>query len=252
VSEVPYIEVVNFDRFQHYKDRNPPWIKLYGTLLDDYQFSRLQDASKMHLLGIWLLASKCENRVPADPQWIGQRIGATELVNLQVLIAAGFLNLIQPASNPIATREQSAMPETEESRDREEGEEEAAAAPATGRRTMESQQYQRVLAQVPAHYQPAFEGAFRSARSPASLLAELEAIATGLHPPAYDYAVIGRALHDMAVANCPVTARAIRGFCRKAAELPPEEIEDRTDDFGRMRPHRKRPDGTWEPVGDAA
>jgi DNA-binding NarL/FixJ family response regulator len=30
--------VKNFERFQHYKDRSPPWIKLYNELLDDYEF----------------------------------------------------------------------------------------------------------------------------------------------------------------------------------------------------------------------
>src|SRR5690606_19747530 len=35
-----YLTVKNFERFQHYKDRNPPWIKLYNDLLDDYEFGR--------------------------------------------------------------------------------------------------------------------------------------------------------------------------------------------------------------------
>jgi hypothetical protein len=83
--------VKNFDRFQHYKDRNPPWIKLYNELLDDYEFGRLQDASKMHLVAIWLLASRSDNKLPYDPEWIGKRINATEPVNLDALAAAGFI-----------------------------------------------------------------------------------------------------------------------------------------------------------------
>jgi hypothetical protein len=53
-----YLRVKNWTEFQHYKDRNPPWIKLHRTLLDDYEFSRLQDASKAHLMLIWLFASQ--------------------------------------------------------------------------------------------------------------------------------------------------------------------------------------------------
>ena len=86
-----FVRVVNFERFQHYKDRSPTWIKLYNSLLDDYAFACLQDASKLHLVMIWLLASRHENRVPADPQWIGRRINATDTVDLTALISSGFL-----------------------------------------------------------------------------------------------------------------------------------------------------------------
>ena len=51
-----YLRVKNWEKFQHYKDRTPPWIKLYRDLLNDYEFSCLQDASKAHLMLIWLLA----------------------------------------------------------------------------------------------------------------------------------------------------------------------------------------------------
>jgi len=32
-----FLAVKNFERFQHYKDRNPPWIKLHAAVLDDYE-----------------------------------------------------------------------------------------------------------------------------------------------------------------------------------------------------------------------
>jgi hypothetical protein len=121
VSENGFVAVVNFDRFQHYKDRNPPWIKLHAALLDDYEFGRLQDASKMHLVGIWILASKTENKVPADPEWIAKRIGARAKVDLEVLIAAGFLVRLRRASDTLAEREQDARP-VEESRGEAESE----------------------------------------------------------------------------------------------------------------------------------
>ena len=54
-------------KYQHYKlMRNPPWIKLHASTLEDYDFGRLQDASKMHLCAIWLLASRTENKIPWD------------------------------------------------------------------------------------------------------------------------------------------------------------------------------------------
>jgi hypothetical protein len=61
---VIYLRVKNWAEFQHYKDRNPPWIKLHRALLDDYEFARLPDASKAHLVLIWLLASQSDGRIP--------------------------------------------------------------------------------------------------------------------------------------------------------------------------------------------
>lgn len=125
--------VKNFTKFQHYRDRTPPWIKLYNELLDDYDFGRLQDASKLHLIMIWLLASRSDNVLPYDPEWVGKRINATEVVNLRVLVDAGFIETNQPlqsleqsASTTLAT----CLPRERE-RDRGEGEREAEAARAS-------------------------------------------------------------------------------------------------------------------------
>ena len=105
-----YLVVNNFERFQHYKDRNPPWIKFYVSVLDNYEYGCLQDASKSHLMGIWLLASKMGNRIPADPDWIAKRIQATDTVDLQALVDQGFIML---DSNTLASGKQCDIPETE-------------------------------------------------------------------------------------------------------------------------------------------
>jgi hypothetical protein len=86
-----YLEVKNWKDFQHYKNRDPLWIKLYRRVLADYAFSRLPDASKMHLVGIWLVASEQSGRIPNDAEWIARRIAATEPVDLQLLVETGFL-----------------------------------------------------------------------------------------------------------------------------------------------------------------
>lgn len=116
-----YFAVKNLERFQHYKDRRPPWIKLYQDVLEDYGFTCLPDASKMHLLAIWLLASRTENRVPYDPEWIATTIHATQRVDLDALLSAGFITLYQNDSDPLATCPVSAMPETEVEAETEKG-----------------------------------------------------------------------------------------------------------------------------------
>lgn len=89
-----FFRVTDFESLQHYKDRTPPWIKLYNSLLDDYNFACLQDASKLHLLMIYLLASRSDNKIPVDAAWIGKRISATEEVDLTALFASGLIEKI--------------------------------------------------------------------------------------------------------------------------------------------------------------
>lgn len=111
--------VKNWDEFQHYKDRNPPWIKLHNHLLDDYEFEMLGDAAKGHLLCIWMLASRTKNEMPFDDKWITKKIGASSKVNLEALVSAGFLVVEQDASTLLQTSEQDAtasVPSEEERR----------------------------------------------------------------------------------------------------------------------------------------
>ena len=93
--------VKNWDEFQHYKDRNPPWIKLHNHLLDDYEFEMLGDSAKGHLLCIWMLASRTKNEMPFDERWITKKIGASSKVNLQDLVNAGFIIVEHDASTSL-------------------------------------------------------------------------------------------------------------------------------------------------------
>lgn len=108
-----YLTVKNWEEFQHYKDRCPPWIKLHRSLLDDYDFSRLHDASKAHLLMIWLLASQQNGRVPNDPTFLKNKLGLEKAPDLEMFINQGFLCVEQDASNPLAESKQNARLEEE-------------------------------------------------------------------------------------------------------------------------------------------
>ena len=121
-----YFRVANWETLQHYKDRNPPWIKVHNALLDDYNFSLLTDQQRFHLLAIMMLASRTDNKMPVDQKWIEQKIGATTKVNLDRLFQSRYLEKIngnQPlpneehcASKDLADGQQTARPETEQSR----------------------------------------------------------------------------------------------------------------------------------------
>ena len=41
-SQVRYFRIKNFERFQHYKNRRPLWIKFYNSLLTDLEFNALK------------------------------------------------------------------------------------------------------------------------------------------------------------------------------------------------------------------
>lgn len=140
------LRVRNWEKLQHYKDRSPPWIKLHRELLRDYEFSCLQDASKLHLMLIWLLASQLDNKIPNDPEWIQRHIGTAEPPNIKELISCEFLIVERIASKPLAQRKQSAMPETEAYKEEAEAEKEAEADTA---RRDESHQAESVVLTIP-------------------------------------------------------------------------------------------------------
>jgi hypothetical protein len=92
-----FFRVRNFERFQHYKDRNPPWIRLYGALWRDRAFFRLPDVQKAHLIGMFALAARLDNRIPDDPEWLAHELCASEPIDLGALLASGFL-IPEPAA----------------------------------------------------------------------------------------------------------------------------------------------------------
>jgi hypothetical protein len=134
-----YFSVKNFEKFQHYKDRAPPWIKLYNELLDDYDFSCLQDASKLHLILIWLLASRSENKLPYDSEWVSRRISANSPVDLAALHQAGFIVVDQP----LQSAEQVASATLAECLPRERGRDREDAAEPSGSPSDETELYRR-------------------------------------------------------------------------------------------------------------
>ena len=108
-----YLRVKNWTEFQHYKDRNPPWIKLHRCLLDDYEFSCLQDASKAHLMLIWLFASQSDGRIPSDPKFLKSKLGLDKEPDIKTLVDQGFLVPEQSASADASNTLASCSPETE-------------------------------------------------------------------------------------------------------------------------------------------
>jgi len=98
-----YLKIRNWGEFQHYKDREPKWIKIYRSLLVDYDFEQLTDAEFGALVKIWLLASQLGNKVPNDPSFIQRKCGLSSKPNIDKYLQLRFLVLYQSVQNDTDT-----------------------------------------------------------------------------------------------------------------------------------------------------
>jgi hypothetical protein len=57
--------VKNWGKFQHFKDRRPPWIKLYRDILDDVEWHDLSGDDAKALVMLWLIASEHGGVLPS-------------------------------------------------------------------------------------------------------------------------------------------------------------------------------------------
>lgn len=94
------LKIKNWSKFQHYKDRNPPWIKLHCDIFTSEDWVMLADASKLLAVACMVIASKNNGCVPNDPHYIKRVAYLEELPNLKPLIDCGFLeNMLADASD---------------------------------------------------------------------------------------------------------------------------------------------------------
>jgi len=56
------MRIKNWEKFQHFKDRRPPWIKLYRDILDDFDWFNLDPDASKTLIMLWLIASEDNNK----------------------------------------------------------------------------------------------------------------------------------------------------------------------------------------------
>lgn len=103
-----------WDKFQHYKDRCPPWIKLHRDLLTKREFVCLPIASKALAPLMWLLASESKDGTfDASFEELQFRLHISRKDyddGVKPLIDKGFFIV---ASGVLAERLQDAIPETE-------------------------------------------------------------------------------------------------------------------------------------------
>lgn len=101
----------NWALFQHYKFRDPPWIKLHRKILDDLEWHELDPLSAKTLLSFWLIASEYEGVLP-NSKVLAHRLRSTEkAINSAISKLSHWLE--HDDSIPIAEGLPDAIPEKE-------------------------------------------------------------------------------------------------------------------------------------------
>lgn len=105
--------IPNWDKFQHYNKRRPPWIKLYRDLLDKPEWFQLTGDQVKTLVNLWLIASENDRGYLPDSDVLAFRLrcdSATIENHCNALVSLGFMDV---DSDTLAGCYQHATPETE-------------------------------------------------------------------------------------------------------------------------------------------
>jgi hypothetical protein len=97
-----YLRVRNFEKYQHYKDRQPPWIKLYRDLWKDDMFEALTETERYFLISLFIVASQHDNRIPDNQVWLKEELKTTRRVPIQRLVDTKWFEEIPVVRNVVA------------------------------------------------------------------------------------------------------------------------------------------------------
>jgi hypothetical protein len=95
----------NWHDHQHYKDRNPPWVKLHVGILSSRDWVMWNDASRVLAVACIVLAAKTGGEIDGSEgglEYIKFSAYLKGTPNLKPLIDSGFLECLQVASETLA------------------------------------------------------------------------------------------------------------------------------------------------------
>ena len=88
--------IKNWNKFQHFANRKPIWIKLYRDLLENPDWFDLDGDTAKILIGLWLIASENEGFLP-DIKTLSFRLRTTQAKAEQALTK--LVNFLEPVEN---------------------------------------------------------------------------------------------------------------------------------------------------------
>ena len=128
------LRVKNWERFQHYKKRNPPWIKLHREIFASEDWTMLADASKLLMVVCMVVASRNCGTIPNNPAYLRRVAYLDKEPNLKPLLDCGFLEIMQAYASAkldyASTLQANACPERETEGEREKESKKAPKSPA--------------------------------------------------------------------------------------------------------------------------
>jgi len=89
-----YFRVRNLEKYQHYKDRNPTWIKLYASILTDVEFNSMKRGDQLDFIKLILLASQNGNQLVYQSGTIAGHICAPKRFKLVTFLDNGLIEII--------------------------------------------------------------------------------------------------------------------------------------------------------------
>ena len=116
-----WLVVVNWERFQHYSDRDPPWVKNYVALLHKDEYVQLSAHRRAILHGVWMAYASAHGVLRGDTRTLTRRLALKVTTrDLDALNEAGFVEF--SASKPLAlaragARARTRSQETEEEKE---------------------------------------------------------------------------------------------------------------------------------------
>ena len=120
-----FLRICQWEKYQHYRDRNPPWIKLHQELVTSITWTLADNASRVLAIALMMLAAKTGNNIPADPEYVKRVTYLHEVPDFSQLLHLGFIEIVPSklkktrkvnASNMLADASKvltNARPETE-------------------------------------------------------------------------------------------------------------------------------------------
>ena len=115
------MKIKNWKKFQHFKDRRPPWIKLHREILEQRDINTISDRAFRLLVNLWVLASDDKEMVGNLPEIsdIAWKLRKSEkeiaelLQELTPWIDHSDIEVISPCQQPVPPETEAYKEETE-------------------------------------------------------------------------------------------------------------------------------------------
>ncbi|MDX0310547.1 hypothetical protein GOC54_05330 [Sinorhizobium meliloti] len=243
-------KVRNWEQFQHYKDRNPPWIKLHFALLSSEDWVTLDDASKLLAVVCMLIASRNNGMVPNNPAYLKRVAYLDRLPKLKPLIDCGFLENVQADDSALQAPDSGALadarPETETEADTEEKD-------PLSETSSDEQPRKALQRKYPEDFEAFWSDYPRSPNMSKSKalagwrkLTEAERAACHRAVPAYRAFLASKADHPTMHATTFINERRFEGFAPEPPKRVDETVWQKRLTYGRSR--RGWFTGQWGPA----